>query len=203
MKPIVPTAAALRSPRFDTKSQRETGTAQLVHRAARAPRSSSMRLSARGARSPTPKEGAYVHGVLIGGEGLQRGPRDVLATLLHEGLTRSPRCTASRHQPPRALPQRPLQAHRRGSQTRRRARQHDRMVADLSLPATATTYAATIEDLERAITLHRRRPAASCCRSSRPRTRGPSDHTLSLRRLLQHRHRAPGQGGLCQPPAGA
>jgi hypothetical protein len=31
------------------------------------------------------KEGAYVHEVLIGGEGLERGPRDVLATLLHEG----------------------------------------------------------------------------------------------------------------------
>jgi hypothetical protein len=35
--------------------------------------------------SQAPKEGAYVHEVLIGGEGLERGPRDVLATLLHEG----------------------------------------------------------------------------------------------------------------------
>ncbi|MGI9098920.1 MAG: hypothetical protein ACR2H2_10600 [Solirubrobacteraceae bacterium] len=108
------------------------------------------------------KEGAYVHEVLIGGEGLQRGPRDVLATLLHEGAHA-------------------IAAVRGIEDTSRQGRYHNaryKRIAEqvgldverdttigwslTALPhATATTYAATIEDLQRAITLHRRSESSS------------------------------------------
>ena len=102
-------------------------------------------------------DGAYVHEVLIGGEGLQRGAHDVLATLLHEGVHA-------------------IAAVRKIDDTSRQGRYHNarfRRIAEevglvverdpvigwslTSLPhATAAAYASAIADLERAITLHRR-----------------------------------------------
>ncbi len=102
-------------------------------------------------------DGAYVHEVLIGGEGLQRGAHDVLATLLHEAAHA-------------------IAAVRKIDDTSRQGRYHNtrfRRIAEevglvvqrdpvigwsvTSLPdATAAVYAAVIADLQGAITLHRR-----------------------------------------------
>jgi hypothetical protein len=99
----------------------------------------------------------YVHEVLIGGEGLQRGARDVLGTLIHEA--------AHAIATVRAI-----------ADTSRQGRYHNakyKAIAEelgltverhpligwslTTLPhATATAYASTITELEHAITLHRR-----------------------------------------------
>lgn len=106
------------------------------------------------------KDAGYVHEVLIGGEGLQRGAHDVFATLLHE----------AGHA---------IAAVRKIDDTSRQGRYHNAnykaIAEELGLtidrhpvigwsltalpPATASAYSPTIRELERAITLHRRSDA--------------------------------------------
>jgi hypothetical protein len=102
----------------------------------------------------------YVHEVLIGGEGLQRGARDVLGTLIHEAAHA-------------------VATVRRIADTSRQGRYHNanyKAIAEelglsvarhavigwslTTLPdATAAAYASTIAELDDAITLHRRSEA--------------------------------------------
>jgi hypothetical protein len=103
------------------------------------------------------RQGSYVHEVLIGGEGLQRGAADVLATLLHEAAHA-------------------IATVREIADTSRQGRYHNARFKALAeelglsvarhpaigwslttLPApTASRYESTIATLQRAITLHRR-----------------------------------------------
>jgi hypothetical protein len=103
------------------------------------------------------RETTYIHEVLIGGEGLQRGARDVLGTLIHEA--------AHAIATVRAI-----------ADTSRQGRYHNAKYKAIAeelglvverhpvigwsltvLPhATASAYASTIAELEDAITLHRR-----------------------------------------------
>jgi hypothetical protein len=118
-------------------------------------------------------DATYVHEVLIGGEGLQRGAADVLATLLHEAAHA-------------------LAAVRGIADTSRQGRYHNTRYKTLaeelgltvardarigwsqtSLPAaTATTYATTIAALQQAITMHRRSEPD-------PRRRGGTNLTVA------------------------
>ena len=69
------------------------------------------------------------HEVLVGGEGLHRGPVDVLGTLLHEaahGLACKPEHPG--HQPPGPLPQPPLRHPRPRTRPGGHQRQADRLV---------------------------------------------------------------------------
>jgi hypothetical protein len=103
------------------------------------------------------REASYVHEVLIGGEGLQHGAADVLATLLHEAAHA-------------------IANVRQIKDTSRQGRYHNtrykRLAQELGLTVerdeqigcslttlphrTAKHYAPTIRQLDRAITLHRR-----------------------------------------------
>jgi hypothetical protein len=103
------------------------------------------------------REGGYVHEVLIGGEGLQRGAADVLATLLHEAAHA-------------------IATVRQIADTSRQGRYHNArfkaLAEELGLSVarhhaigwslttlpdpTASRYEPTIATLQRAITLHRR-----------------------------------------------
>jgi hypothetical protein len=105
-------------------------------------------------------DGARVHEVLIGGEGLQRGPADVLATLLHEAA----HALAS----VRALHDTSRQGRYHNATYKTIAEELGLTVArhpDIgwsltALPAsTADAYADTIDELTHAITLHRRSEA--------------------------------------------
>jgi hypothetical protein len=102
-------------------------------------------------------DSAYVHEVLIGGEGLQRGAADVLATLLHEAAHAIANV--------RQIKDTSRQGRYHNTRYKQRAeelgltvKRHQQIGWSLTtLPhATAKTYAATIRQLEQAITLHRR-----------------------------------------------
>jgi hypothetical protein len=100
---------------------------------------------------------AYVHVVLIGGEGLERGAVDVVATLLHEAAhaianvrqikdtSRQDRYHNTRYK-------------HRAEELGLTVKRHEQIGWSLTtLPhATAETYALVIRQLEQAITLHRR-----------------------------------------------